>query len=166
MSCLKLQSEGWVQASAVHRPLSAVQAASLKLWCCSKGRVCSEHLSDRTLGLQVQPLSHLLMASRLLEPTAAQKTQQAGPASACGPLWARSPEPLTFPIEPASAKTSHSLPSLPALPPLYLEVLVLLREALVGQDLVDSDAFATHSSQACEGQRVTGNLRGLPGCPI
>lgn len=48
----------------------------------------------------------------------------------------------------------------------HLEVLVFLREALVGQDLVDGDAFAAHAPQTCGDQRMTGNLSCLAGCPI
>lgn len=36
----------------------------------------------------------------------------------------------------------------------HLEVLVLLHEALIGQDLVDGDALAAHPAQACGGQRT------------
>lgn len=48
----------------------------------------------------------------------------------------------------------------------HLEVLVFLREALVGQDLVDGDAFAAHAPQACGDQRMTGNLSCLAGCSV
>lgn len=52
----------------------------------------------------------------------------------------------------------------PTLLPLYLKVLVFLREALIGQDLVDGDSFAAHAPQTCGGQRMTVNLTRLPRC--
>lgn len=48
----------------------------------------------------------------------------------------------------------------------HLEVLVLLHEALIGQNLVDGDSLVAHPTQACGGQR-TGDSLALgtqPGC--
>lgn len=48
----------------------------------------------------------------------------------------------------------------------HLEVLVLLHEALIGQNLVDGDSLVAHPAQACGGQR-TGDSLALgtqPGC--
>lgn len=51
---------------------------------------------------------------------------------------------------------ASSLPQDPAR--AHLEVLVLLHEALIGQNLVDGDALAAHPAQACGGQRTGDGL--------
>lgn len=76
------------------------------------------------------------------------------------------PEPLAIPSgnpEDGRGDIGHSPSSswAPACP--YLEVLVLLHQALIGQNLVDGDPLAAHPAQACEDQRTGGSLAsGMP----
>lgn len=83
-----------------------------------------------------------------------------------------SPEDVRGAVEPSLVPPRGPLPQPPALAgPArpHLEVLVLLHEALTGQNLVDGDALAAHPAQACGGQRTgdrlaLGTSLGVPFC--
>lgn len=59
---------------------------------------------------------------------------------------------LLWAILQRSSEDGGLVPLMALWPWPHLEVLILLHETLIGQDLVDGDPLAAHSTQACGGR--------------